>query len=123
MWATPTHQQLALYDRRMVCQALFACLATLVDYANKWASAHVFQSIFSLLTEEVPISEFGDPTQQWTFSPDSCAELLKFTLELEQLQIQKKVVSILRDMAKGSRPCYTAPSIEETRWIQYTHPS
>ncbi|KAM0817500.1 putative Transcription factor domain-containing protein [Seiridium cardinale] len=122
LWATPTHQQLALYDRREVGQALFACLATLVDYANKWASAHVFQSIFSLLVDEIPISEYGDPIQQWAIAPDRCEELLKLTLELEQLQIQKKVVSILRDMAKGSRPCYMVPSIEETQWIQYTHP-
>ncbi|KAK2606712.1 hypothetical protein N8I77_005443 [Diaporthe amygdali] len=123
LWATPTHQQLALYDRRVVCQAIFACLATLVDYANKWASAHVFQSVFSLLTEDIPVSEYGDPVQQWTLSLDSCAELLELTLELERLQVQKRLVYLLRDMAKGSRPCYVAPSIEETQWIQYTYPA
>ncbi|KAI0167385.1 hypothetical protein BJ166DRAFT_623288 [Pestalotiopsis sp. NC0098] len=122
LWATPTHQQLSLYDRRSVCRALFACSATLVDYANKWASAHVFQNVFDLLTEEVPVSEYGDPTQQWTLSPDSCAELRRFSLELERLQVQRRVVSLLRDMARGSRPGYTPPSVEETQWIQYIHP-
>ncbi|ETS78703.1 hypothetical protein PFICI_08556 [Pestalotiopsis fici W106-1] len=122
LWATPTHQQLSLYDRRSVCRALFACSATLVDYANKWTSAHVFQNVFDLLTEEIPISEYGDPMQQWTFSPDSCTELLRLSRELERLQVQRKVVSLLRDMARGSRPCYSAPSIEETQWIQYIHP-
>lgn len=122
LWATPTHQQLSLYDRRSVCRALFACSATLVDYANKWASAHVFQNVFDLLTEEVPVSEYGDPTQQWTLSPDGCAELRRFSLELERLQVQRRVVSLLRDMARGSRPGYTPPSVEETQWIQYIHP-
>ncbi|KAI0473451.1 hypothetical protein GGR56DRAFT_531998 [Xylariaceae sp. FL0804] len=135
VWATPTHLQRALYDGRAVCQALFACSATLVDFyaAHRWGAsfgnathpARVLRNVFDLLTREVPVSEFGDPTQQWALSPEAGKELRQLAAELEapRLQLQGRVVALLREMAAGGRVTHAgAPSEEETRWIQYTYP-
>ncbi|KAH9231224.1 hypothetical protein K456DRAFT_38829 [Colletotrichum gloeosporioides 23] len=90
LWATPTHHQMALYDRRPVCQALFACLATLIDFASKWSSAQVFRDVFELLMEAVPVVEFGDPSQSWSITPPQSANLQLFITELEDLKVQQK---------------------------------
>lgn len=119
LWATPTHQQLSLYDRREVSDTLFSCSATLVEYAHKWSTAHVFRDIFELLTQIMPISEYGDPMQQWTCCPERAAELLQLSAKLESLQIQERIISLVRSIAEGPRPSYMPPSIEETEWIQY----
>ncbi|KAF4886545.1 Positive regulator of purine utilization [Colletotrichum fructicola] len=120
LWATPTHQQMALYDRRPVCQALFACLATLIDFASKWSSAQVFRDVFELLMEAVPVVEFGDPSQSWSITPPQSANLQLFITELEDLKVQQKVINMLKTMRKGRVP-FTSPSVEETQWIQYEH--
>ncbi|KAF5520219.1 Transcriptional activator protein acu-15 [Colletotrichum aenigma] len=120
LWATPTHQQMALYDRRPVCQALFACLATLIDFASKWSSAQVFRDVFELLMEAVPVVEFGDPSQSWSITPPQSANLQLLVTELEDLKVQQKVINMLKTMRKGRVP-FTSPSVEETQWIQYEH--
>ncbi|KAF4872502.1 hypothetical protein CGCSCA1_v008329 [Colletotrichum siamense] len=120
LWATPTHQQMALYDRRPVCQALFACLATLIDFASKWSSAQVFRDVFELLMEAVPVVEFGDPSQSWSITPPQSANLQLFINELEDLKVQQKVINMLKTMRRGRVP-FTSPSVEETQWIQYEH--
>lgn len=121
LWATPTHQQLSLYDRRALCQAVFACSATLVEFASKWSTARVFRDIFDILTQEIPMTEYGDPMQQWTLSPDRSLELKLLATSLEELRVQCKIVSLLHGIARGRRPSYTSPSIEETHWIQYEY--
>lgn len=120
LWATPTHQQMALYDRRPVCQALFACLATLIDFASKWSSAQVFRDVFELLMEAVPVVEFGDPSQSWSITPPQSANLQLLVTELEDLKVQQKVINMLKTMRKGRVP-FTSPLVEETQWIQYEH--
>lgn len=121
LWATPTHQQLSLYDRRDVCQAIFSCLATLIDFSNKWSSAQAFRETFELLTQAFPVVEFGDPTQQWSISPSQALDMQRTIATLEQLKVQRRVIDMLSRMKKGPRPAFTTPSIEETQWIQYEH--
>lgn len=121
LWATPTHQQQSFYDRRSVCQALFACLATLGDFANKWPTAGVFRDIFEILTDAIPISEYGDPGQRWSISPLQGIRLKSMVTELESIKVQGRVIRILNGMLRASRPIYTSISVEETRWIQYEH--
>ncbi|KAH6962155.1 hypothetical protein BKA56DRAFT_598405 [Ilyonectria sp. MPI-CAGE-AT-0026] len=121
LWATPTHQQLEFYDRRAVCQALFAALATLVEFSNKWAAAQVFREIFELLTEALPVTEYGDSAQQWTISPSHAKDLEQLIPELQGLKVQRKVVTMLNKILRGPRPVFTPLSVAETQWIQYEY--
>ncbi|VUC38191.1 unnamed protein product [Clonostachys rosea] len=121
LWATPTHQQAEFYDQRAVSHSLFSGMATLVDFSTRWEPAQVLRNVFELLTESLPISEFGNPFQQWSLSPDNIDDLDQMIVELEELKAQPKVVSMLRTMMRGPRPQYTPPSVTEIQWIQYEH--
>ncbi|CAH0056949.1 unnamed protein product [Clonostachys solani] len=121
LWATPTHQQAEFYDQRALSHSLFSGMATLVDFSTRWEPAHVLRNVFELLTESLPISEFGNPFQQWSLSPDNIDDLDQMIVELEELKAQPKVVSMLRTMMRGPRPQYTPPSVTEIQWIQYEH--
>ncbi|KAK2779634.1 hypothetical protein CKAH01_02982 [Colletotrichum kahawae] len=119
LWATPTHQQMTLYDRRPICQALFACLATLIDFASKWSSAQVFRDVFELLMEAVPVVEFGDPSQSWSITPPQSANLQLLITELEDLKVQQKGAGAVHvaisggdavDTVRAQRTCVLRPS-------------
>ncbi|KAH8895257.1 hypothetical protein GQ53DRAFT_48816 [Thozetella sp. PMI_491] len=122
LWATPTHQQHSLYDRREICRAMFSCSATLVDFANKWRNACAFRDVFDLLTQGIPISEYGDPVQEWSLAPDQSEELCRLSAALEELKVTRRVVGLLLEIARGPRPGYSALSIQETQWVQFETP-
>lgn len=121
LWATPTHHQAEYYDRRGVCKAFFSCSATLNDFCTKWQSARVFGDTFDLLVEALPLTEFGDPTQYWSLAQPVIIQLKQFIVQLEELRIQQKVITMLRMMCQGRYPAYSRPAVDETSWIQYEY--
>lgn len=81
----------------------------------------MFRDVFEVLTEVVPMTEYGDPSQQWTVSPQQAEDLRKMAEILEKLRVQRRVIGMLDRIVRGPRLTYRPLSVEETQWIQYEH--